>query len=39
MLDFAVKIARDPALFALSDRMANLVDMRPNAEFYTLGRD
>ena len=26
------------ALFALSNRMANLVDMRPNAEFYTLGR-
>ena len=26
------------AFFALSNRMANLVDMRPNAEFYTLGR-
>ena len=26
------------ALFALSNRMANLVDMRPNDEFYTLGR-
>ena len=66
MLDFALKLARDPgavgesdfaalrgfgfdeediwdigaitALFALSNRMANLVDMRPNAEFYTLGR-
>ena len=25
--------------FALSNRMANLTDMRPNAEFYTLGRD
>jgi uncharacterized peroxidase-related enzyme len=26
------------ALFALSNRMANVVDMRPNDEFYTLGR-
>jgi uncharacterized peroxidase-related enzyme len=26
------------ALFALSNRMANLVHMRPNEEFYTLGR-
>jgi uncharacterized peroxidase-related enzyme len=26
------------AFFALSNRMANLVDMRPNDEFYLLGR-
>ena len=26
------------ALFALSNRMANLTGMRPNAEFYALGR-
>jgi uncharacterized peroxidase-related enzyme len=26
-------------LFALSNRMAHLTDMRPNDEFYTLGRD
>jgi uncharacterized peroxidase-related enzyme len=26
------------ALFALSNRMANLIDMRPNDEFYMLGR-
>ncbi len=26
------------ALFALSNRMANLTGMRPNDEFYTLGR-
>ena len=26
------------ALFALSNRMANLINMRPNAEFYLLGR-
>jgi uncharacterized peroxidase-related enzyme len=26
------------AFFALSNRMANLIDMRPNDEFYTLGR-
>ena len=26
------------ALFALSNRMANLIAMRPNDEFYTLGR-
>jgi uncharacterized peroxidase-related enzyme len=66
MLDFAVKLARDPqaisepdrdrlrehgfsgediwdigavtALFALSNRMAHLTDMRPNEEFYLLGR-
>jgi uncharacterized peroxidase-related enzyme len=25
--------------FALSNRMANLVNMRPNDEFYTLGRE
>ena len=27
------------AFFALSNRMAGLTDMRPNPEFYTLGRD
>jgi uncharacterized peroxidase-related enzyme len=26
------------ALFALSNRMANLIDMRPNDEFYAMGR-
>jgi len=26
------------AFFALSNRMANLVSMRPNDEFYALGR-
>jgi uncharacterized peroxidase-related enzyme len=26
------------ALFALSNRMANLISMRPNEEFYVLGR-
>ena len=26
------------ALFALSNRMANLINMRPNEEFYLLGR-
>jgi uncharacterized peroxidase-related enzyme len=26
------------ALFALSNRMAHLTEMRPNAEFYTMGR-
>ena len=26
------------ALFALSNRMASLTEMRPNAEFYTMGR-
>jgi uncharacterized peroxidase-related enzyme len=26
------------ALFALSNRMANLTNMKPNAEFYTMGR-
>lgn len=27
------------AFFAMSNRMASLTDMRPNAEFYALGRD
>ena len=27
------------SFFALSNRMANLVNMRPNDEFYTLGRE
>jgi len=26
-------------LFALSNRMAQLIDLRPNDEFYTLGRE
>jgi uncharacterized peroxidase-related enzyme len=66
MLDFAVKLARDPqavdgddraalcehgfddediwdigaiaAFFALSNRMAHLVEMAPNEEFYLMGR-
>jgi len=31
-------IAAIAAFFALSNRMANVTSMRPNAEFYTLGR-
>jgi alkylhydroperoxidase family enzyme len=27
------------AFFNLSNRMANLAGMRPNREFYTMGRD
>ena len=27
------------ALFALSNRMANLTGMRPNGEFYSMGRE
>ncbi|MFB6187570.1 MAG: alkylhydroperoxidase, partial [Halobacteriaceae archaeon] len=27
------------AFFNLSNRMSTLADMRPNDEFYTLGRD
>ncbi|MEO5700647.1 MAG: peroxidase-related enzyme [Casimicrobiaceae bacterium] len=27
------------AFFALSNRMANMISMRPNDEFYTLGRE
>jgi len=27
------------AFFALSNRMANLISMRPNSEFYKMGRD
>ena len=26
------------AFFGLSNRMANLADMKPNPEFYTMGR-
>ena len=26
------------AFFNLSNRMANLADMKPNREFYTMGR-
>lgn len=67
MLDFAVKVARQPgavgpadhetlaghgfsaediwdigaisAFFGLSNRMANMIEMRPNDEFYTMGRE
>lgn len=31
-------IAAIAAFFALSNRMAHLTDMRPNAEFYNMGR-
>jgi len=31
-------IAAIAAFFALSNRMANVTAMRPNAEFYTMGR-
>ena len=31
-------IAGIAAFFALSNRMANVTAMRPNAEFYTMGR-
>lgn len=31
-------IAAIAALFALSNRLAHLTDMRPNLEFYNLGR-
>ncbi len=31
-------IAAITALFALSNRLANFTNMRPNAEFYSLGR-
>jgi uncharacterized peroxidase-related enzyme len=31
-------IAAISAFFALSNRMANLIDLRPNDEFYLLGR-
>ncbi|WP_159587823.1 peroxidase-related enzyme [Chelativorans xinjiangense] len=31
-------IAAISAFFALSNRLANVTDMRPNEEFYTLGR-
>lgn len=67
MIDYALKICREPAtagpadrealrahgfddediwdigaitaLFAMSNRMAHLTAMRPNEEFYTMGRD
>jgi uncharacterized peroxidase-related enzyme len=32
-------IGATAALFNLSNRMAHLADMRPNEEFYTLGRE
>ena len=32
-------IAAIAAFFGLSNRMANVTDMRPNDEFYTLGRE
>jgi len=36
--DDAWDIGAIAAFFALSNRMANLTNMRPNDEFYTLGR-
>jgi uncharacterized peroxidase-related enzyme len=46
MLDFALKVCKDAgalvgaitALFGLSNRMANLLSLRPNDEFYLMGR-
>ena len=32
-------IAGITAFFGLSNRMANFTSMRPNNEFYTMGRD
>ncbi len=32
-------IGATSALFALSNRMANLIDMRPNDEFFSMGRE
>ena len=32
-------IGATAALFNLSNRMAHLADMRPNEQFYTLGRE
>ncbi len=32
-------IAAISAFFGLSNRLANVTSMRPNAEFYTLGRE
>jgi 4-carboxymuconolactone decarboxylase len=32
-------IAAISAFFALSNRMANVTNMRPNPEFYAMGRD
>ena len=37
--DDAWDIAAIAALFALSNRMANVIDMRPNDEFYAMGRE
>ena len=31
-------IAAITALFALSNRLASVADLRPNAEFYAMGR-
>jgi uncharacterized peroxidase-related enzyme len=36
--DDAWDIAAIAAFFGLSNRMANVTSMRPNDEFYTLGR-
>ena len=33
-----VQAAFFAAFFAFSNRMANVTAMRPNAEFYTMGR-
>ena len=37
-LDDVWDIGAVAAFFALSNRMANMTAMRPNDEFYTLGR-
>ena len=37
--DDAWDIAAIAAFFALSNRIANVTDMRPNVEFYAMGRD
>ena len=37
-MEGAWDIAGITALFGLSNRMANITRMRPNAEFYTMGR-
>ena len=38
-LDDVWDIGAIAAFFALSNRMANLTSMRPNDEFYSMGRD
>lgn len=47
MLDFAMKVSQSAhlvgdadiaAFFGLSNRLANVTSMRPNPEFYDMGR-